>query len=866
MPFLAVALLQVFVSLFRVAAKPVLKFRLLRLRNEPIEFGFALDHAAQFRLVLFVAHDERLHAKLHALEFEREEIAPNLKARPLFRGFEKHLARKKLFIDGGPLALRKKREKRRRVVRPRRLVLEHRGRAPDLDDLLRDGLVAPEELLFDHAGKFVDEDRVRKKELQDALAEVRDRDAGFGRVVFAPLPARKAVARAFVAAERSVARPLGTEASVVAGARRGRHRHRGRRRDETVLALNFVGRDAGDRGDFLDEGEPQHRSLRHLQREGLAFGHDLGAVLRIEKILAVKEQALGEVDEPQGPADFPLEGFGALGLDEAVGIVLGRKQNEGRLLHVRDDGKRRLEGAARGLAARRVAVKRKEDLIRNLEELLHVLGRDRRAERRDAFFKPRLRELDHVHVPFAHDGAALAVDEFASFKEPVEFASLVVDRRLGAVDVLGLLVLLEGARTEPDHVTFHVSDREHQSVAVGVVAAVALVDQKPALDEFGRGVALAPKFLERVPAFGGVAEMKFGGGLAADPATLQIVDRLFALFELARIVAGGVGHVFGEALLTGFALDVAGTAPLARHLHVVEARELFDGLGKFEALVAHEKADGVAGDAATEALEELLGRTDREGRRLFLVEGTARLIVLPRLLERHVTPHDVDDVGAVKELRYETLGDHGGKEETFSDGSLSVPRLRYAGYKKRPGPLLRSRSFSCCCFASRQRRKRLCVLGARESGSELRLDETGHRSHVGLTEHAGLHEGHDFAHRGHAACARFGDGFVDDAADFLFAHLSGEIGFEHIDFRLFLGREVFASAGTVLLNGVAALLDHLCDDLHHDRVVGFDSFIHFTLLDRGKEQTNRAQTRGFVRTHRRLHIFADSVLNHHHPS
>ena len=294
-----------------------------------------------------------------------------------------------------------------------------------------------------------------------------------------------------------------------------------------------------------------------------------------------------------------------------------------------------------------------------------MLGRDRRAERRDAFFKPRLRELDHVHVPFADDGTALAVDEFASFKEPVEFASLVVDRRLGAVDVLGLLVLLEGARTEPDHVTFHVSDREHQSVAVGVVAAVALVDQKPALDEFGRGVALAPKFLERVPAFGGVAEMKFGGGLAADPATLQIVDRLFALFELARVVAGGVGHVFGEALLTGFALDVAGTAPLARHLHVVETRELFDGLGKFEALVAHEKADGVAGDAATEALEELLGGAHREGRRLFLVEGTARLIVLPRLLERHVTPHDVDDVGAVKELRDETLGDHTCQEKKY---------------------------------------------------------------------------------------------------------------------------------------------------------------------------------------------------------
>ena len=164
--------------------------------------------------------------------------------------------------------------------------------------------------------------------------------------------------------------------------------------------------------------------------------------------------------------------------------------------------------------------------------------------------------------------------------------------------------------------------------------------------------------MERVPAFGGVAQVKFGGGLPGDPAALQVVDRLFALFELSRVVAGGVGHVFGKALLTGFALDVAGTAPLARHFHVVEARELFHGLGKFEALVAHEKAYGVAGNAAAEALEELLGGTDRKGRRLFLVEGTARLIVLSRLLERHVTPHDVDDVGAVKELRNETLGDH----------------------------------------------------------------------------------------------------------------------------------------------------------------------------------------------------------------
>ena len=73
--------------------------------------------------------------------------------------------------------------------------------------------------------------------------------------------------------------------------------------------------------------------------------------------------------------------------------MLGRQQNEVRALKIRNDGKRRFERAARGLAAGGVAVEGKVDRIGRLEETTHVLGRDRRAQGRHGLPEARLREL-----------------------------------------------------------------------------------------------------------------------------------------------------------------------------------------------------------------------------------------------------------------------------------------------------------------------------------------------------------------------------------------------------------------------------------------------------------------------------------------
>ena len=80
-------------------------------------------------------------------------------------------------------------------------------------------------------------------------------------------------------------------------------------------------------------------------------------------------------------------------------------------------------------------------------------------------------------------------------------------------------------------------------------------------------------------------------------------------------------------------------------------------------LVADIHFNPKAAFAAAEALEDLLRGAYRKGRRLFLVEGTARHEVASALLEGHVAAHHVDDVGAVKETRNEALRNHGMRRE-----------------------------------------------------------------------------------------------------------------------------------------------------------------------------------------------------------
>jgi hypothetical protein len=156
-----------------------------------------------------------------------------------------------------------------------------------------------------------------------------------------------------------------------------------------------------------------------------------------------------------------------------------------------------------------------------------------------------LGKCDHVHVAFDDQDVAALAQRLSGFEQAVEFAALAEYRRLRRIEVLGL-ALVEYAAPEPDHLTLHRADREHDAVAEPVVAlAIGLVafagvagDHKTAFLEQGV-VVLREHARKASPGRGRVAQAESRRDLASESAPLQIRDRAWAGTQLALVVCRG---------------------------------------------------------------------------------------------------------------------------------------------------------------------------------------------------------------------------------------------------------------------------------------------------------------------------------------
>jgi hypothetical protein len=101
---------------------------------------------------------------------------------------------------------------------------------------------------------------------------------------------------------------------------------------------------------------------------------------------------------------------------------------------------------------------------------------------------------------------------------------------------------------------------------------------------------------------------------------------------------------------------------------------------------------------------------------------------------------------------------------------------------------------------------------------------------------------------------------VDRGSNLRLRQLLRQIGQQQVEFSLFLVDQVRAAGPTELLDRVPALLDQLVDDREHGRVVGYDAFIHFLLLDRRLQQADRTQASRILGAHRTFHVLGDAVL------
>ena len=74
--------------------------------------------------------------------------------------------------------------------------------------------------------------------------------------------------------------------------------------------------------------------------------------------------------------------------------------------------------------------------LRVAAEELDLFDGERRPAGRHDILEPRLMQRDEVHVPFHQQTRFLVADGFLRLRESVQHPALVVDRRLGGIDVL----------------------------------------------------------------------------------------------------------------------------------------------------------------------------------------------------------------------------------------------------------------------------------------------------------------------------------------------------------------------------------------------------------------------------------------------
>ena len=191
-------------------------------------------------------------------------------------------------------------------------------------------------------------------------------------------------------------------------------------------------------------------------------------------------------------------------------------------------------------------------------------------------------QAEDVEVALDHEHLVGLVDRAACLVQSVQDPGLVVDRRLGAVDVLGVVVV-QRAAPERDHLAAALGDREDEAVAEAVVEAVValLGDQQTGLlADAGVDACCSQREGEAVPAIRCDPEPMLVGEFEVVAALQQVVaGRLAGRRAQDRIEVlrcDGVGLV--EAISAAGPRGILWSHLLLRHGHPGAVGELLDGL------------------------------------------------------------------------------------------------------------------------------------------------------------------------------------------------------------------------------------------------------------------------------------------------
>ena len=392
---------------------------------------------------------------------------------------------------------------------------------------------------------------------------------------------------------------------------------------------------------------------RRLPQAALQSRAPLGRIQGFQITFAFKE-GLGE---GRGRRQLLAQGDGSLFAQHVVGVLAPLDQRKLEALAGLEDRQGAVHGAEGGLTARSVPVEAQGRLGVQAPEHLHLLFGQRGAHGRDGGHAGPMAG-DGVHIAFHHhQGRAFArrrrPQDLASLAHAVEHVTLVEDRGLRAVQVLGAGLGIHGPAAEGDEPSAPIGDGKHDPVAEAVIGRAAILrrDQQARLDELGRPGALGDQIvLERGAPARRIADAEPRPFRFRQAASSQIVPRLPAhgAAQLGLEPGAGLFQPFGQALAHPVALGRLGIG--RRHGHPGLGGQAFHRLHEGEPLGLLQEGDQVAVLAGREVEELALVVIDEEGRAPLLGEGR-QADELPALLAQlHRAPDHVGGAQAGLDL------------------------------------------------------------------------------------------------------------------------------------------------------------------------------------------------------------------------
>ena len=347
-----------------------------------------------------------------------------------------------------------------------------------------------------------------------------------------------------------------------------------------------------------------------------------------------------------------LKSLWARAAQQAVDVLAFGQQHH---LAGKPPGKEHFAGAQGRLTPGAVAVKQQGDARGKTRKTLDLLRREGRAQDAHGIVVAELVQGQHVHVAFGEQGFALGDDAPPGLSQAVEVLAFLVQGRVGAVDVFGLVRIINNPPAESDDLVGEVFDGKDEPAPEAVVGppSVRAAQQTGLHGHAVVKTGAAQDLGQRLPLARGPAQAKTLHNLGAQAAPGHVG---LAVRSRRRAQPGGKMRrrqlVHAQHLLPHrtaaafFALAFrVGRAALQGNARL--GRQLFKGFFKVQSVNTAVKIENVARSVAAKTVEQALVLVDGKRRLGFLMKRAGGHPARTVALQLHIAAHHVHDIKAL---------------------------------------------------------------------------------------------------------------------------------------------------------------------------------------------------------------------------